>query len=629
MRSYQDMFRPNYEMAATTGWGLGTIALAILQPPMWVPAVVGAVGMGVWRWNQAMGLYRFRLSISIFRADMMDVSSLVRVTQSMLKKQDLWLGRGFVWSQKHAEIARHILVRNADELPTIPSWFPSRAIQWLAPKNQSIIREDEGKIGVPWIHGIGADEERDIPFPLESLTGHTAISGTTRTGKTRFYEMLTTEIIHTQTGAALICIDPKGDKDWKRRLEWESRRSGRKFLLFDPADPDNSIRLNPLTNWNNLSEPATRIGQLIDADGSFAAFAWKTLYRVMRGMVADGQRPDIKRTKRYVEMGVDGLLDRLLTKLFDAHEGVGNWRHLLSKQGAGKLTEVEMMANKYASEYMEAGLGDEAIDGLVAMVRHSKEHYSKMVQVLEPILEMLGSGEIGDMLSPDPLDHNDQRPIYDMKRIIDEKAVLYMALDSLSDKIVGSAIASIALADIASSTGAAYNFGEKTNVYLMIDEAAEVINDQTIQILNKGGGAGVKGFLAFQATADMEARFGGKAKALMALANLNNVITFRLKDPQSAQWISEMFPNTIIRSESASYSSGSDSSSAFTEFKGSVSRNLKETDAPLVPVDLLIKLPPLNFFAFIAAQKVWKGRVPLLESPDDEARRLQGKGVRA
>ncbi len=612
MRSYQDMFRPNYEMAAGAGWLAGTLALIILQPPMWGPALAVMIGMGLWRWNQAADLYRFRLAISVFRADQMKVADIIATTKRMLRKQDLWLGRGFVWSQKHAEIARHIQIRNPGEMPTIPAWMPDRVLRWLAPKNQAVVREDQGKIGVPWIHGVGFAEETDIPLPLESLTGHTAVAGTTRTGKTRFYEMLSTQIIHTQRDAALICIDPKGDKDWKARLEKECKRSGRRFLLFDPAHPEDSIRLNPLANWNNLSEPATRIGQLIDADGSFAAFAWKTLYRVMRGMVADGQKPDIKRTKRLVEMGVEPLLERLLTKLFNAHEGEGNWEHTLSQFGAAKATRAEMMATKYTSDYMPEGLGDEAIDGLVAMVRHSKEHYSKMVQVLEPILEMLGSGEIGSMLSPDPLDQSDTRPIYDTKRIIEEKSVLYMALDSLSDKIVGSAIASIALADIASGTGASYNFGEKTSLYLLIDEAAEVINDQTVQILNKGGGAGVKAFLAFQSTADAEARFGSKAKSLMALANLNNIISFRLKDPQSAQWVSEMFPTTILRTEQQSYSAGSDSSSAFTEFRGGVSRSLKEVDAPLVSVELLTKLPPLNYFAFIAAQKVWKGRVPIL-----------------
>lgn len=612
MRSYQDMFRPNFEVASGAGWFVGVVALAALQPPMWVPAAVGSIGMGVWRWHQAADLYRFRMAISVFRADKMVVADLVGVSKRMLQKQDLWLGRGFVWSQKHAEIARHIQIRDPKEMPTVPSWMPDQVLRWIAPKNQSVVRGEVGKIGVPWIHGIGFAEETDIPLPLESLSGHTAVAGTTRTGKTRFYEMLSTQIIHLQRESALICIDPKGDKDWKARLQKECKRAGRPFLLFDPADPEHSIRLNPLANWNNLSEPATRIGQLIDADGSFAAFAWKTLYRVMRGMVAGGQKPDIRSTKRLVEMGIEPLLERLLTKLFNLHEGDGNWESRLSQYGSGKATRAEMMANKYTSDYMPENLGDEAIDGLVAMVRHSKEHYSKMVQVLEPILEMLGSGEIGAMLSPDPLDIGDRRPIYDTKRIIDEKAVLYMALDSLSDKIVGSAIASIALADIASATGASYNFGEKTNAYLLIDESAEVINDQTVQILNKGGGAGIKAFLAFQATADAEARFGSKAKSLMALANLNNVITFRLKDPQSAQWVSEMFPTTIVRTESQSYSAGSDSSSAFTEFRGSVSRQLKEVDAPLVSVELLTKLPPLNFFAFIAAQKVWKGRVPIL-----------------
>ena len=51
--------------------------------------------------------------------------------------------------------------------------------------------------------------------------------------------------------------------------------------------------------------------------------------------------------------------------------------------------------------------------------------------MLEPLLEMLGSSEIGDLLSPDPLDTTDTRPIYDMAKVINEGAVLYIGLDWL------------------------------------------------------------------------------------------------------------------------------------------------------------------------------------------------------
>jgi conjugal transfer pilus assembly protein TraD len=59
---------------------------------------------------------------------------------------------------------------------------------------------------------------------------------------------------------------------------------------------------------------------------------------------------------------------------------------------------------------------------------------------------------------------------------------------------------------------------------LIIDEIAEAINEQVIQILNKGRGAGFKAFVAFQAWADLEAKLRNAAKMLQVLGNLNHQI---------------------------------------------------------------------------------------------------------
>jgi hypothetical protein len=56
--------------------------------------------------------------------------------------------------------------------------------------------------------------------------------------------------------------------------------------------------------------------------------------------------------------------------------------------------------------------------------------------------------------------------------------VAYIGLDSLSDGMVGSAIGSILLADLASVAGDRYNYGVNNwPVNIFVDEAAEVIND--------------------------------------------------------------------------------------------------------------------------------------------------------
>lgn len=613
-RTYHDMFRPAYETPATFGWAASSIGMLITHPPFWPIFAVGAIGLSYARGKQAYDLYRFRASINAFRTNVLPVKKVIQTSRRCLKtRKGFWLGTGFKWTQIHAEIARSIMYRNPDEIPDVPTWMPDALKKHILPKDSVPLKESD--IGVPWIHGINP-EEVDLVLPIDSLAGHTLVVGTTRAGKTKLYELLTTQIIHNKN--VLIVIDPKGDKDWENRLRAECKRAGRKFLYFHPAHPSKSIRINPIANWNNLSEPATRVGQLIDADGTFGAFAWKTLYRINRGVVADGTKPTIKAAKEYVQQGVEPLLERLIKKQLYELEGA-KWDADLASYGSQpsknktsqiKSEKLEQMIGKFN----DLGLKHEAIESLIAMVNHSKEHYSKMIQVLEPILEMLGSDELGKMLSPDPLDLSDKRPIYDTKKVIEENAVLYIALDSLSNKIIGSAIGSIMLADFASVAGAIYNSdAKKKDIYMFIDEAAEVLNEQGIQILNKGGGAGLKAFIATQTIADFDAVFGDSARTRQALGNLNNVICLRVKDPDMATWIAESFGKTSARDITTSMSTGSGSSQSFTEFSGGTSKSIREVEIPFVSPDLLTRLPGLQYFAFLAGSTLYKGRLSLIE----------------
>lgn len=623
-RTYHDMFRPVYELPACLSWAASTALLAALNPPMWPVAAAAMAGASGYRGKQAFDLYRFRASLSALRVETIGVQEVLAISRRHLKmdgakpkqtdgKGGFFLGRGFRWTQQHAEISRQIMYRSPGEIQGPPTWLPPFILKAIQPKNFVPLKEDS--VGVSWIHGISPDEE-ELTLPIEALSGHTLVVGTTRAGKTRLYELLTTQIVHAKK--ILIIIDPKGDKDWERRVRKECERAGRKFLYFHPAHPSKSIRINPMANWNTVAEPATRIGQLVDAEGTFGAFAWKTLFRVMRAQVADGARPNIKTAKEYVQNGVEPLLERLLKKVLYAKFG-GAWdqdlNDFVEKQPRGKVSPIkserlEGMIGKFVS----LSIRDEAIESLISMVHHSKEHYSKMIQVLEPILEMLGSDELGAMLSPDPLDLNDTRPIYDTQKIIEENAVLYVGLDSLSNKIIGSAIGSIMLADFASVAGAIYNFKEKPDdIYLFIDEAAEVMNEQAIQILNKGGGAGIKAFIATQTIADFDVVFGSSARTSQALGNLNNVLCLRVKDPDMAKWIATSFGTTAARDVRVTQTTGSGSSKSFTEFSGSTARAMSEVEIPFVSADMLTRLPGLQYFAFLAGSTLYKGRLPLLQ----------------
>lgn len=615
-RDFNDMFRPVYETPATTAWGAASIALIGFQPPLWPVLAAGTLAMSFVRAREAFHLYRFRASISALRVQQLEVEQALAIARKHWDQKAFWLGNGFKWTQKEAEISRQIMARSPGEIKGPPQFLPKALLKAIEPADFVPIKKDA--IGVPWIHGINPDEQ-ELSLPIEALAGHTLIVGTTRAGKTRLYELLSTQVVRSKRKQVLIIIDPKGDKDWENRVRSECKKAGRKFLYFHPAHPSKSIRMNPLANWNNMSEPAGRLGQLIDAEGTFAAFAWKTLFRIMRAQVADGSMPSIREAKKFVQGGVEPLLESLLVKKLFGKYGA-RWdadiqTHITATDpGKGKPAAVQNpRVRGMIKMYEESGINDEAVESLISMVNHSKEHYSKMIQVLEPILEMLGSDEIGAMLSPDPLDLNDKRPIYDTEKVIEEDAVLYIGLDSLSNKTIGSAIGSIFLADFASVAGAIYNFKEKKDIYLFVDEAAEVMNEQAIQLLNKGGGAGIKAFIATQTIADFDAVFGSSARTKQALGNLNNVISLRVKDPDMAKWIAESFGKTFARQISSSQSMGSGSSQAFTEFTGSTSRTMSEVEIPFVSQDLLTRLPPLQYFAFLAGSTLFKGRLPVLQ----------------
>ena len=170
------------------------------------------------------------------------------------------------------------------------------------------------------------------------------------------------------------------------------------------------------------------------------------------------------------------------------------------------------------------------------------------------------------------------------------------------------------LADVSAVCGSIYNFyAEPPEVVLIIDEVAEAINEQVIQILNKGRGAGFKAFVAFQTRSDLEAKLGNAAKMLQVLGNLNNQIILRLEDTDTAQWFSEKVGETAIRNLVMSSTTSTGSEAHVGEFSGSVTRSLQLEKVPLIPTGLIQRLPNLQYFLRISGGSVYQGRIPILK----------------
>jgi conjugal transfer pilus assembly protein TraD len=621
MNSYINHFRPIFEVRAATFWLVAIAILPFSGMPYWWAFVLVALLALLLRSTQVWRALKFRMAISTKWLTTLDVQKLLSIQQRMRTEvNSMYLGIGYEWTQKHCQIAHDIMRMPSTDIPGMPKWLSKTrtgrkledAIESIFAPKDSI--RDRMPQGSSWLHGL-EPKKGLVPFHYKAMGGHTLVGGTTGAGKTRTYEVISTQVIHL--GDVLIIVDPKNDAEWKRRVEKECARAGRKFLYFNQAKPSESIRLNPIENWSQPSEIPSRIAQLME-EGPFRDFAFLFIDRAVKGELYIGDKPTLRSILKYAQSGITTLLDKALDRYFRLN-GLEDWEtqvateltKLGQKPGASR---VDGMVALYNSRFAVFDKGHETIDGLIATHVHDREHYMRIIASALPLLQMLATGETGLMLAPKVDDFEDERGIWDIDKIIKQKAVLYMGLDSLSNSIVQKAIASMILADVAAVCGSIYNFYDAPpEVVLIIDEIAEAINEQVIQVLNKGRGAGFKAFVAFQARADLEARLGNAAKMLQVLGNLNNQVVLRLEDSDTAKWFSEKVGETAIRNLVTSSSTSTGSEAHIGEFTGGVSRSLQLEKVPLIPTDLIHRLPNLQYFMRISGGAVYQGRIPILQ----------------
>ncbi len=541
--------------------------------------------------------------------DLDEAEAIVRKHPDMI-----WLGRGFDWGQEQAQLCYEVIRRD-------PSKMPNSAV------NQSTT-------GQRWIHGLCANEI-DLLVPSAQFSRGVLIVGTTGSGKTRLYDHLIAQAI--LRGEVVIVFDPKGDKDLRRGIQETCKRVGRPdaFVMLHPGFPSESVRFDPLRNFNRTTGLASRIATLIPGDSGgdpFSSFAQSALNKIIQAMLVINEKPSIVTIRRVLETGSEGLVIKTITTHCERHLGAQAWEEWVQRYAKRSEAGNEVkLALAYIQAYKDQcritpNLALTAIDGMVSSFTHDRSHFGKMITSLMPVLDMLTTAELGPLLSPNPDDLSDQRQITDFNRIIANRQVLYLGLDSLSDNMVGAALGSLLLADLTSVAGDRYNYGEQLYpINVFVDEAAEVLNLPFVQMLNKGRGAEFRCAVATQTFADFEARTGNRARAEQILENLNTKIALQVNSALTQKYITDNFPQTVLRSIEYSQSNNAGSATDL-HFHNTMSEKLSEKEAPLFPPTLLGCLPPLEFFANISGGRVVKGRLPILgkAKPGRPAVRVSG-----
>ena len=600
---------------------LGLLAVAIVWSPgtflfdrkIGYVASVVLLSIAGYRMLQGIHLLRYQRNIKRNRPRFVDFGSIPNTSSS------LFLGRGFVWTSKHTQRLRET------QSPSGRKYLGLRGRKSASSDSDAVSLS-----GRPEIHGVELSET-GVTMNRADRVGHTLVLGTTRVGKTRLAELLIAQDI--QRGEVVIVFDPKGDAELMCRMVGEALRSDRidDMLVFHLGHPEHSCRYNAIGRFSRITEVATRIANQLPDSGNSAAFkefAWRFVNIITGALVAIKHTPNFRLVRRYIN-DIEPLFVEY-ARLYLHRNAPAGWGksvqqriQALNARGMPATLrgrDVEAVALLQYAESLD--LYDPVFDGLVSAYKYDRTYFDKIVSSVGPLMEKLTTGAVADLVAPDEKDDEDPRPILDWLEVIEQRQIVYVGLDSLSDTTVASAIGNAMFADLVSVAGYIYKFGvdglsSTPRIALHADEFNELIGEEFVPLLNKAGGAGFQVTAYTQTWSDVEAQIGNRAKAGQIAGNFNSLIMLRVRELATAKMLVDQLPRVGVIGKSTSSGAG-DSSKIDSEidFETSHADSLSKSDVPLVGPTELFTLPRGEAFALLDGGRLWKLRFPL-PKPND------------
>lgn len=654
----ESKLRPAVELYSVSICALSA-GLCVYSP--WAVALSPEIGLGAACAYGAFGAVRLRQAVAVLRYRR-NIRRLPRYAltsrQIPVSNTRLFMGRGFRWSRIHTqrlveaqepEVARYVeqpllyrIARSMErQLETAPFSLSllARATQWDSPLNPMRPLPPVG--GSPLLHGVEPDEV-EASYPLTERVGHTLVLGTTRVGKTRVAEVYITQDIHRKPHEVVIVFDPKGDADLLKRMYVEAVRAGREneFYIFHLGWPEISARYNAVGRFGRISEVASRIAGQLSGEGNSAAFrefAWRFVNIIARALTELGRRPDYLQIQRHV-VNIDVLFIEYAQHFFDRTDPKA-WAFIVELEGRlnerniprhmqGRDTRVVAIEQYLAAKRVF----DPIMDGLRSAVRYDRTFFDKIVASLLPLLEKLTTGKTAQLLAPDYTDLSDERPIFDWMQIIRKRGIVYVGLDALSDAEVAAAVGNSMFADLVSVAGHIYKHGvdhglpaigapaQRLPINLHADEFNELMGDEFIPLINKGGGAGIQVTAYTQTLSDIEARIGNRAKAGQVIGNFNTLQMLRVRETATAELLTQQLPkvNVLTRTLVSGATDTADPEGK-TDFTSSSQDRISSTSVPLIEPAHIVSLPKGQMFSLQEGGQLWKVRMPLPVAAADDA----------
>ncbi len=644
----ESLLRPTPELS-TALVAFASAALLFLCPGlmMLLPAVANACALllvlyGLYWWHSGWRVVCYQRNLRKapkFEMLMRDLP---------VSRACLYLGRGFDWRERHTQRLHdsrrskfrrfvdhsalyHFVRRHEVRIEGSFLYRFLRSNHWLNP-----VKPVPETGGSTVLHGV-EPVEADVQIPLEDRNGHMLVVGTTGVGKTRLLELMVAQDI--RRGDITIVIDPKGDADLLARVKVEAERAGRgdDLYVFHLGYPDISARYNAIGSFSRISEIASRLSGQLSGEGNsavFREFAWRFTHIVASALVAMGKRPDF----RAIQAGVtdfDSLFYDYVQHVYgydaDFTSAIAlRESHLKERQIPRHLQGRPRHVVAMELVIAEQRLQDDILNGLRSALKYEKSYFDKIIASLLPLLEKLSTGNAAELLSPNYCDETDPRKIFDWRKVANQKGIVYIGLDALSDPAVSAAVGNSMFADLVSFAGRRYKFGDAPRglnsndkidlpiLRLHCDEFNELMGDEFIPMINKGRGAGLQITAYTQALADIMARISSRAKAIQVVANFNSLIMMRVKDRETAALLTDQLPSVEVVNLTvvAGYNETSDIE-ASTSFTSRYEDRVTSTQATMIEPHDVMKLPKGQAFMLLQGGGLKKLRFPLLTQKED------------
>jgi len=560
----------------------------------------------------------------------------------------LFIGKGFRWGQKHSQRLKDTMnpkVRKYIEDGPVFNWarrherthpnsFLSKITSINSPLNP--VRPLPPIGGNRVLHACGLEEEQDVFIHGSDRVGNTLVLGTTRTGKSVLLSILSTADIMRNDGPVII-IDPKNEAELLVGAYEAAVRAGREdeFYVFSLSFPEYSARYNSVGSFGKITEVATRIANQLDGSGNSAAFkefSWRFINCVARVLVMLGERPDYSNILKYVtdieplfRRFAEYWLPRNADESWQTDVNAFEEEYAIQYKKNAKFQKYQSPRTDALRQYVE---GMESMDpvmhGLLGALRYDRTFYEKLVASLIPLLEKATTGKLGQLLSPDYFDLNDERPIFDFMSLIRKKGILVVQLDGLTDFAQAEVVGNSMLSDLVSTAGHIYKHGYEAGmldgkegklpkIYLHGDELNSLIGDEFLPMCNRAAGSGVVLTGYTQSRADLEVPYGSEtSKARVIEGNFNNLICMRVRDRYSAELLTDMLPevelSTVMQVSGATDSSNIDNE---TDFTSTTQDRISVVAGPMLEPSSVMSLPKGQAFALINGGELYKLRIPL------------------